>query len=154
MTTVPRSRSEAPTAIAPVGRRLGAGLRVIAALVGIGFLVQGAVWLVAPQRAATGLGMPLLDGLGRSTQIGDSAALFLTLGATMLVGLRSGGRHWLYVPAGMLACAAASRTLAWALQGAAFAAAFIAVEVGVALLLVAIAQQAGRPSSAGPVGER
>lgn len=117
--------------------------RLITTLLGVGFVLQGLGWLAAPERAAAGLGMPLLDGVGRSTQIGDFAAFFLTAGVTMLAGLRPGRARLLLVPAGLLASAAVGRTIAWALHGAAFATAFVAVEVGAAALLVAVARQDG-----------
>jgi hypothetical protein len=117
--------------------------RLITTLLGLGFTLQGLGWLAAPERAAAGLGMPLLDGVGRSTQIGDFAAFFLTAGVTMLAGLRPGRVRLLLVTAGLLASAAAGRTIAWAVHGAAFATAFVAVEVGAAALLVAVARQDG-----------
>jgi hypothetical protein len=114
-------------------------LRIAVILAGAGFVLQGIGWVVAPARAAEGLGMPLLDGLGRSTQVGDFAAFFLTAGATMLIGTRPGRARLLLVPAGLLAAAAVVRTLAWAVHGAALAVAFVTVEVAVAaLLLVAV----------------
>jgi hypothetical protein len=116
-------------------------MRLLVLLLGVGFFLQGIGWIVVPGRAAESLGMPLLEGLGRSTQIGDFAAFFLTAGATMIVGSRPGHARLLVVPAGMLAAAAIVRTLAWLVHGAAFATAFIPVEV-VAAVLLAIA--AGR----------
>jgi hypothetical protein len=113
-------------------------MRLLVVLLGVGFLLQGLGWIVVPTRAAESLGMPLLDGLGRSTQVGDFAAFFLTAGATMLAGSRPGRARLLLVPAGMLAAAAIVRTLAWLVHGAAFATAFVPVEV-VAAVLLAIA---------------
>ncbi|MBS1105058.1 MAG: hypothetical protein H6Q91_560 [Deltaproteobacteria bacterium] len=111
-------------------------LRIATTFLGVFFALQGLVWIAKPGRAAEGLGMPLLDGLGRSTQIGDFASFFLAAGTTMILGARTGNARLLLVPAGMLGAAAVVRTLAWALHGAAFAAAFIAIEVAVAALLV------------------
>jgi hypothetical protein len=116
-------------------------MRLLVVLLGAGFLLQGLVWIVAPGRAAESLGMPLLDGLGRSTQIGDFAAFFLTAGATMLVGSRPGRARLLLVPAGMFAAAAIVRMLAWLVHGAAFADAFIPVEVVAAVLLAIAARR-------------
>ena len=118
-----------------------AGVRTftLAALLGAGFTLQGLGWLVAPDRAAIGLGMPVLDGLGRSTQFGDFAAFFLTGGLTMLAGTRPGRGRLLYVPAGLFGLAAVGRTVAWAVHGAAFAPLFIGVEVATSVLLLALA---------------
>lgn len=113
------------------------------ALVGLGagFALQGVGWLAVPRLAAAGLGMPLLDGLGRSTQIGDFAAFFLTLGVSILAGSAPTRRRILYFPAGLLASAAFGRIIAWSVHDAAFAAVFIPVEVlGGAFLLVSAMQ--------------
>jgi Domain of unknown function (DUF4345) len=115
-------------------------LRTATWILGLFFTLQGVVWLVDPARAAAGLGMPLLDGLARSTQIGDLGAFFLTAGATILLGSRPERSRLLYVPAGLIGGAAAVRTLAWALHGAPFATSFIAIEVATALLLLAAAR--------------
>lgn len=109
------------------------------ALVGLGaaFALQGVGWLVAPRLAAAGLGMPLLDGLGRSTQVGDFAAFFLTLGVSILAGSAPSRRRLLYFPAGLLASAAFGRMIAWSVHDASFATVFIPVEVlGGAFLFV------------------
>ena len=116
-------------------------LRVIVALPAILFLVIGLRWLVAPAGVAGEFGMPLLDGLGRSTQIGDLAAFFIGVGAMILLGLLTGHKTWFLAPAMLLALTAVFRVLAWALHDASFAAAQIAVEVVVAGLLVYAAAQ-------------
>lgn len=124
-------------------RAMRSTLRIAVTLVGAGFVLQGLLWLAAPARAAAGLGMPLLDGLGRSTQAGDLASFFLTAGVTIALGSRPGRARLLYVPAGLVGGAAVARTLVWALHGAAFAGTFIAGEVVVTALLLA-AVNAGR----------
>ena len=45
--------------------------RILTGLVGLLMAVITLGWLADPSSAAANLGMPLLDGLGRSTQIGD-----------------------------------------------------------------------------------
>jgi hypothetical protein len=117
-------------------------LRIITILMGAGFTLQGVGWLVVPDRAAAGLGMPVLDGLARSTQFGDFAAFFLTLGVSILVGNRPGHARVLYFPAALLGSAALCRAVAWAAHGAAFATTFILVEVVACLLLLAAARPA------------
>lgn len=107
-------------------------------LLGVLFVLQGLAWLTVPARAAEGLGMVLLDGLGRSTQVGDFAAFFLTMGGTILLGSRPGYARLLFVPATMLLVAALCRALAWMLHAADFAFLFITVEIlGAAILTVA-----------------
>src|SRR4051794_3327650 len=118
------------------------GLRITIILIGAGFTLQGLGWLIVPGRAAAGLGMPLLDGLGRSTQVGDFAVFFLVLGVSILAGAGPGHGRRLYFPAALLGTAAACRTLAWAVHGAAFATTFILVEIVACILLVTAAWQA------------
>jgi len=116
-------------------------LRIATTVLGVFFALQGLLWIADPVRAAAGLGMPLLDGLARSTQIGDFGAFFLTIGATMVVGAGPGRARLLFVPAGMLGAAAVVRTLAWGLHDSTFAGAFIAIEVAVAALLLVVARR-------------
>ena len=54
-------------------------IRIVAALPGVLFAIQGLNWIIDPSAAAEGLGMPLLEGIGRSTQIGDLAAFFFAM---------------------------------------------------------------------------
>lgn len=110
-------------------------LRMIVTLLGAFFALQGLGFLVAPQRAVESLGMPLLDGVARSTQLGDFAAFFLVAGIGILYGSRPGNARALLFPAALIGGAAATRTLAWLLQGADFAAMFIAVEVITGVIL-------------------
>ena len=51
-------------------------LRIITTLSGLGLLLVGVLWWLQPAAAAEILGASLLDGAGRSTQIGDSARVF------------------------------------------------------------------------------
>ncbi len=116
-------------------------LRIVTILMGAGFTLQGVAWLVAPERAAATLGMPVLEGLARSTQFGDFAAFFLTLGLSILAGIRPGHARSLYFPAGLLGSAALCRTIAWAVHGADFAATFILVEIVSCALLLSSARR-------------
>ena len=122
-------------------------LRIVTILLGAGFTLQGIGWLAAPERAAAGLGMPLLEGVARSTQVGDFAAFFLTLGVTILAAIGLDRVGWFYFPAGLLGAAALCRTIAWMVHGAAFAATFIVVEVVASLLLLGSAWRGGRSVS-------
>jgi len=117
-------------------------LRIVTILMGAGFALQGVGWLVAPDRAAAALGMPVLDGLARSTQFGDFAAFFLTLGLSILAGSAVGRPRLLYFPAALLASAAFGRVVAWAVHGAVFATTFILVEIVASLLLLVAARRA------------
>ena len=50
-------------------------LRIVAGLVGILFFLNGLQWIISPANVAESLGMPLLEGVGLSTQIGDLGPL-------------------------------------------------------------------------------
>jgi len=110
-------------------------LRVVTVLPGILFVVIGVGWVVDPASAATGVGMPLLEGIGRSTQIGDLGSFFLTMGLLILVGVTTLERVWFYPPMMLLGLAAIFRIVAWLVHGAALAGSMIAVEIIVTALL-------------------
>ena len=55
-------------------------LRGLTALLGFALLMLGLGWWIHPEPAAHLLGATLLEGTGRSTQIGDSAAFFIGSG--------------------------------------------------------------------------
>ena len=62
-------------------------LRILVMLPAVLFVVMGLRWITDPTGAATALGMTLMDGVGRSSQIGDVGALFLSMGMMMLLAL-------------------------------------------------------------------
>lgn len=111
-------------------------LRVFVALPALLFLAIGVRWLIDPTGAAAELGMPLLEGLGRSTQIGDLTAFFIGASAMIGLGLITANRTWFYAPALLLILTAVFRTVAWLAHDAPFATPQIAVEVIVACLLI------------------
>jgi hypothetical protein len=112
--------------------------RVLVTLPAILFIVTGLRWAIDPSGAATALGMTLLDGIGRSSQIGDVGAMFLSMGFMMLIALVTAKRTWFYAPALLLSLIAVFRLLAWLVHGAALAMDMIVVELVVAgILLIA-----------------
>ena len=114
-------------------------LRIVVALVGLLFVMLGIRWLVDPSGSAADLGMPLLEGIGRSTQIGDLGAFFFSGGLMVVIGLITDRRSWLYAPAMLVASTALFRVIAWLAHDAGFATQQIAVEVVSSLLLIAAA---------------
>lgn len=92
-------------------------------------LINGIQWLATPASAADAFGMTLLDGLGRSTQIGDLSAFFIAAGGLGVAGLLRNDKSLLLAPAALVGCAALFRTVAFAAHGAPFATQFIVVEV-------------------------
>ena len=61
-------------------------LRILTTLSGLGLLLVGIIWWLQPATAAEILGASLLDGTGRSTQIGDSGAFFIGVGGLLALG--------------------------------------------------------------------
>ncbi|MEM7411574.1 MAG: hypothetical protein AAF430_15180 [Myxococcota bacterium] len=123
-------------------------LRAIVGLAGLLFLVQALGWAATPERAAEGLGMPLLDGLGRSSQAGDFFAFFLSLATLIGLGALQQRPHWLQAGALMLGSAAIGRLWMWAVHDAAFATQFIVIEAVFAGLLLFAASRAGDATDA------
>jgi len=111
-------------------------LRIVAGLVGILFFLNGLQWIISPANVAASLGMPLLEGVGLSTQIGDLGSFFITVGAMTLIGAITTTRHWFYAPSMLLLVAALYRTLSTILYGAPFVMSAIIVEVVVGLFLI------------------
>lgn len=111
-------------------------LSIVVGLAGVFFVLTGLRWLVDPSAVAGQFGMTLSTGVGRSTQIGDLAAFFLTLGLSILLALVTSKRAWYYPGMMLLGFAAFGRMVAWLLYDAAFATDMILVEVIVTGLLV------------------
>ena len=61
-------------------------LRTLSGLAGLGARSMGAMWWYQPETAAGLLGASLLDGTGRSAQIGASGAFFIGVGVLLLWG--------------------------------------------------------------------
>ena len=89
-------------------------LRALSAIIGLGLFIFGLGWWVHPAEAANMLGATLLDGTGRTTQIGDSGAFFIGVGMMFLWGairrnpalmLAGGGLIGLVIPGRLLSAA-------------------------------------------------
>ncbi len=115
-------------------------VRVIAALPGVLMLANGIGFLAQPAQTAASLGMPYLEGMGRSTQVGDMASFFVAIAAMCFLGAWQRQPIWLYSAAMLLGGAALFRTLATLLHDAPFATVFIAVEVVLTLVLLGCAR--------------
>lgn len=115
--------------------------RIVSGLLAAFFLVQAGGWIFAPGAAAEALGMPLLDGVARSSQVGDLGSFFFSLGAMIALGTLHSNAQWLRGGAILLGSAAVIRTLAWLLHDADFAADFIVIETAVAAGLCFIASR-------------
>jgi len=117
------------------GNGMSAIFKITAGAAALGFMAIGLCWWIAPQFAATQMGMELLGGLGLSTQLADLAAFFLTLGSAILLGLVRANRVWLYPPIMLLGFAVCGRLVAWRFHGADLAIHMIAVEIVVIAIL-------------------
>ncbi len=122
-------------------------LKVLAGLPALVFIMVGLAWWIAPQFVGTQFRMDLLGGAGLSTQIADLAAFFLTLGGTILIGLASGNRVWLYPPIMLLAFAIVGRLIAWLVHGADLTIDMIAVEAVVIAILVSNVRAAAKQAA-------
>ena len=111
-------------------------LKLLVLLPSLLFIFTGIRWLFAPAGVAPTFGMSLEQDLGLSTQVGDLAAFFLTLGACMLIALVTGRRSWYYPAIMLLSIAALGRVLAWLLHDAALAPDMIGVELVVSAILL------------------
>ena len=121
---------------------MGKLLRIVVSLPAVLFMVLGIRWVVAPAGIAAEFGMPMLEGVALSTQIGDMGSFFFAGGLFVLIGVITQKRSWFYPPAMLLGFAALFRTLAWLLHDAAFAVDMIAVEVVLVALLLFAASRA------------
>lgn len=110
-------------------------LRYLAVLPCALFILTGLRFAIDPAGAAGGLGMPLLDGVGRSTQIGDGGAFFLGGGLMVALGLFRQQKIWLLAPALLISLAVLFRTLATLFHGADFPASIVVLEVVLVALL-------------------
>ena len=99
-------------------------------------MVLGMRWVVAPAGIAAELGMPLLEGVGLSTQIGDLGSFFFAGGLFVLIAVVTQKRTWFYAPALLLGFTALFRVLAWLLHDAAFTTDMILVEVILTAMLL------------------
>jgi hypothetical protein len=117
------------------------GWKIAAAVPAGVFIVVGLAWLVAPGFVSARMRMPLLDGDGLSTQIGDLGSFFLVLGGSIAIALLTHRSVWLYPAIMLLGFAVAGRVIAWLAHGAGLPLDMIAVEVVVAGLLIVLARK-------------
>ncbi|MFT6408459.1 MAG: hypothetical protein ACJAQ6_001878 [Arenicella sp.] len=127
---------------------MNTALRILIGLPALLFIFIGLRWAVDPSGAAGMAGMPLLTGIGLSSQIGDFGALFLALGGMALYGSIKQSPSWLYPPAIVLAVIAGYRTIAWLFHGAPFAVTEIIIEIVVATLLILLAKRSSNSPNA------
>ena len=86
--------------------------RILSGIVGLLMLWSCLGWLMDPATAAKGLAMPLLEGMGGNTQIGDFTSFFFTAGLFACIGAYRAEHAWLYASISLLGSAAVFRSLA------------------------------------------
>lgn len=104
-------------------------IRILVIVPALILLFTGVRLIVDPAATVEELGMPLLDPLGRSTQLGDLSAFFFTASLCAFIGMSTGKRFWFYPAAMLTGLAALFRLLAWLLHGAALTTQFIVMEI-------------------------
>ena len=92
-------------------------LRALSAIIGLGLFIFGLGWWVHPAEAAGMLGATLLDGTGRTTQIGDSGAFFVGAGLMLLWGAIQRNPALLLAGGGLVGLVIPGRVLSAAIQG-------------------------------------
>ena len=100
------------------------------------FLSNAYSWVTNPSKASSDLGMPYLEGIGRSSQIGDFSAFFIGIGIFCFIGGIFKNISFLIAAIIILISAAAMRIIAWQLYSASFATLFIAVEIVSSIMLL------------------
>lgn len=113
--------------------KLAKGLSLLCSLV---LIASGARWLVDPQGAAAGLGMPLMEGVALSTQAGDIGALLFFSGLLAVIGVIKNTPSYCYSAGTLMGGVAIFRVLTTVTIGAALATTLIAVEVVFAVIFV------------------
>ena len=105
---------------------------MIRVVVGVPTVMMGLMafrWQTTPELSANSLGMPLLEGLGRSAQIGDFSAFFFSVFIFGVLGIVRLKPYWFSAAGILLGSAALFRLLAYLVHGASFAMHFILVEL-------------------------
>ncbi len=122
-------------------------LRGITAFFGFALLMLGLGWWVHPEPAAHLLGATLLDGSGRSTQIGDSGAFFIGSGGLLFWGALRAEAQMVLAGGCLVGLVAPGRIVAAATHGAAWTIPEIAGECIVLVVAIATASAIRRHHS-------
>ena len=111
-------------------------LRKLTGLAGLGALVIGGMWWYQPETAAGLLGASLLDGTGRSAQIGDSGAFFMGVGVLLLWGAVRQRSVFILIGGCLVGLVAPGRILSATLHGGAVTTPEVVVECVILLIAV------------------
>jgi hypothetical protein len=111
-------------------------LRTLTGLAGLGALIIGGMWWYQPETAAGLLGASLLDGTGRSAQIGDSGAFFMGVGVLLLWGAVRQRSVFILIGGCLVGLVAPGRILSATLHGGAVTTPEVVVECVILLIAV------------------
>lgn len=104
-------------------------IKIIAAVPGIPMLVNALLFIAQPERVTADLGMPLLEGVGLSTQLADLGAFFTFSALLIFYGVLKSKGECLRIVALLIGLAAFLRIVAWAINDAALASTLIGAEI-------------------------
>ena len=110
--------------------------RFIPGIIGVFMLLSAFNWLIDPSGAAEALAMPLLEGEGGNTQIGDFTSFFFTAGLMSIIGAYRNEHIWLYTTLSLLGSAAIFRISAGLFHGTEFLTSAIIFELVSSILLL------------------
>ena len=109
-------------------------LRTLTGLAGLGALIIGVMWWYQPEAAAGLLGASLLDGTGRSAQIGDSGAFTIGVGGLLLWGAARQRAVFVLIGGCLVGLVAPGRILSATLHGGAVTTPEVIVECVIFLI--------------------
>ena len=104
-------------------------IKIIAAVPGIPMLVNALLFIAQPERVTADLGMPLLEGVGLSTQLADLGAFFTFSALLIFYGVLKSNGEYLRIVALLLGLTAILRAVAWVVNDAALASTLIGAEI-------------------------
>ena len=104
-------------------------IKIIAAVPGIPMLVNALMFILQPETVTAGLGMPLLEGVGLSTQLADLGAFFTFSALLIFYGVLKSNGEYLRIVALLLGLTAILRAVAWVINDAALASTLIGAEI-------------------------
>lgn len=103
---------------------------------GLIMLSNAVMFVLSPADVAGDLGMPLLEGIGLSTQLADLGAFFTFSALLIFYGVIYSKGEYLRITALLLGLTAILRVIAWGVNGAAFATELIVAEIVLVIWLL------------------
>ena len=110
--------------------------RILSGLIGALMLLNCLWWILDPFTAAEGLAMPLLEGLGSNSQIGDFTSFFFTAGLFACIGAYRAEHIWLYPTISLIGSAAFFRSYAVVAHGSDPLVSTIIIEIIMSVILI------------------